>query len=112
MRQIASAADRLLVRILLDHDEGEPMGAYPSHVRIARLGGWSEGSVRNRILDLKKRGLITGAKIKGNGGYWSYSVRPSHVTSVGDLGAVIPVGDADANGVTITSSRRHHDGTQ
>ncbi len=59
-RGTLSATHALILRVLLDHDGGDELGAYPSHSRICDLTGIeSQKTVRNRIHEMTKAGLIT-----------------------------------------------------
>lgn len=55
---VLPTGDRLLVRVLLDFDEGGPLGAYPGYELLARRTGWSGKTVRNRLSRLRKTGVI------------------------------------------------------
>jgi biotin operon repressor len=73
LRGLRSPTYKLLVRVLLDHDQGGELGAYPSHRTIALKTGWSEKTVRNRMSELRKMGVIVSQR---RGRYTSYFVVP------------------------------------
>lgn len=68
--------DRLLVRVLLDLDEGGPLGAYPGYELLARRTGWSGKTVRNRLSRLRKAGVIVSERGGAQGLTRYYVVSP------------------------------------
>jgi hypothetical protein len=82
MRELPNSSTRLLIRVLLDHDEGNELGAYPSHETISRLTGWSPKSVRNRIAELRKAGLLKSRR-GGAGRLMCYYVTPPVASPTG-----------------------------
>lgn len=58
MRDTTNLGDRLLLRVLLDHDGGDSLGSFPGYKLLADLTGWALGTVLNRLSRLRKSGRI------------------------------------------------------
>ena len=75
LHALPNTGDRLLVRVLLDFDEGGPLGAYPGYELLAKRTGWSGKTVRNRLSGLRKAGVIVSER-GGAQGLTRYYVVP------------------------------------
>ena len=81
LRHTPNLGDRLILRILLDHDEGEEAGAYPGYKRIAGLSGYAPKTVRNRLSALRRAGVIVSRRGRV-GRLTSYFVKPPDTSPV------------------------------
>jgi len=85
MRATRNAGDRLLLRVLIDHDSGEDDGSYPGVRRMAELTGWSEKTVLHRLTKLRKAGRVVSRK-HGVGMLVSYFVLSPDIPTYRDDG--------------------------
>lgn len=76
LHALPNTGDRLLVRVLLDFDQGGPMGAYPGYKLIAQRTGWSGKTVRNRLSRLLQTGVIVSERGGAQGWTRYYVVSP------------------------------------
>lgn len=81
LRHTPNLGDRLILRILLDHDEGEEAGAYPGYKTIAGLSGYAPKTVRNRLSALRRAGVIVSRRGRV-GRLTSYFVKPPDPSSM------------------------------
>jgi hypothetical protein len=75
LRDTPNLGDRLLLRVLLDRDQGDDLGAFPGYRLLADLTGWAPKTVLNRLSGLTSSGRVKAIK-GGVGTVVRYFVAP------------------------------------